>query len=358
MEENAAIWRPLRWTGEALLVLDQTRLPAEERYIECRTAEDAARAIRAMIVRGAPAIGITAVAGLALAVRQALLRGDDWRQALAKASELLRATRPTAVDLFHALDETQKQLESVNSGEEAAKRLNHLVSERLERQWAIDQAIAGHGAGLLPNRARVLTHCNTGALGTGAYGTALGIVRRAHELGRLAHVWATETRPRLQGARLTIWELERAAIPHSLIVDGAAAWLMARGQVDAVVVGADRVAANGDVANKVGTLSLAVAAERFRVPFYVAAPLSSIDPDTPDGRQIPIEERDGDEVRRCGEVWITPPEAPVYNPAFDVTPAELITALVTEYGVILSPDRAKMQAFFASIKAESMTHGH
>ncbi len=344
MDERGTGWRPMQWTGDALILLDQTLLPREERYLECRTTAEVAAAIREMRIRGAPAIGIAAVAGLALALRGSASTGGDWKQVLDDATRLLESTRPTAVDLFHGLKRARERVVDVAEAEEAARVLSQFVVELLERQWQIDQAIAEHGAGLLPRGVRVLTHCNTGALGTGAYGTALGIVRRAYELGHLTHVWVTETRPRLQGARLTTWELRRLAIPHTMIVDGAAAWLMARGEIEAVVVGADRVAANGDVANKVGTLALAVAADRFRIPFYVAAPLSSFDPGAPEGSAIPIEERDPAEVLRLGEAWIGSAETPVWNPAFDVTPGSLITALVTECGVVPSPDRAKIVA--------------
>lgn len=348
MAEREATWRPMQWTGDALILLDQTALPREERYLECRTAEEVAAAIREMRIRGAPAIGIAAVTGLALALRGSASTGGDWRQTFEAAARLLESTRPTAVDLFHGLERARERIVGATDPEEAAQVLSEFVKELLERQWAIDQAIAEHGAGLLPRGARVLTHCNTGALGTGAYGTALGIVRRAYELGHLDHVWVTETRPRLQGARLTTWELRRLGIPHTLIVDGAAAWLMARGEIQAVVVGADRVAANGDVANKIGTLALAVAADRFRVPFYVAAPLSTFDPSVSAGSGIPIEERDPAEVLRLGEAWIASAETSVWNPAFDVTPGSLITALVTEYGVVPSPDRPKIAALLAA----------
>ncbi|MFN3336448.1 MAG: S-methyl-5-thioribose-1-phosphate isomerase, partial [Thermomicrobium sp.] len=225
MAERGATWRPIQWSGDALILLDQTALPQEERYRECRTAEEVAAAIREMRIRGAPAIGIAAVAGLALALRRSASTGGDWKQALETAARLLESTRPTAVDLFHGLKRARERVVSATDAEEAAQVLSGFVRELLERQWAIDQAIAEHGAGLLPPGARVLTHCNTGALGTGAYGTALGIVRRAYEVGHLDHVWVTETRPRLQGARLTTWELRRLGIPHTLIVDGAAAWL-------------------------------------------------------------------------------------------------------------------------------------
>ncbi|MCS7246368.1 MAG: S-methyl-5-thioribose-1-phosphate isomerase [Thermomicrobium sp.] len=349
-------WRPLRWTGEALILLDQTALPREERYRGCRTVEEVAEAIRTMRVRGAPAIGIAAVAGLALAVREAIERGDDWQRAFASATQLLEQTRPTAVDLFHGIERARQRVRTVNDGRQAALELARLGEELLERQWSIDRAIAEYGASLLPAGARILTHCNTGALGTGAYGTALGIVRRAHEDGRLGYVWVTETRPRLQGARLTTWELRRLGITHTLLVDGAAAWLMARGEVDAVIVGADRVARNGDVANKIGTLSLAVAAERFRIPFYVAAPLSTFDLTVSDGMAIPIEERDPAEILHsvcegCGE------GSRVWNPAFDVTPNELVTALITEYGVVPTPDERKVVALVAASSEERHAAG-
>ncbi|MCX2725952.1 S-methyl-5-thioribose-1-phosphate isomerase [Thermomicrobium sp. 4228-Ro] len=347
MSGQHGTYRPLRWTGDAFVILDQTALPHDERYLECRTVDDVAAAIEQMRVRGAPAIGISAVAGLALALRE---RGadSDWRAILDEAARRLAATRPTAVDLFNALEVARSRVATARTAEEAEQILDRLVEELLERQWSIDQAIAQHGAGLLPHGARVLTHCNTGALGTGAYGTALGIIRRAHELGRLRHVWVTETRPRQQGARLTTWELRRVGIAHTLIVDGAAAWIMARGEVDVVIVGADRVAANGDVANKIGTLALAVAAERFRIPFYVAAPLSTFDPHTPDGRSIPIEERDKAEVLRLNGGWVAPADTTVLNPAFDVTPASLITGIVTEAGVVLSPDERKIAALLGA----------
>ncbi|MCX7622421.1 MAG: S-methyl-5-thioribose-1-phosphate isomerase [Thermomicrobium sp.] len=341
------MWRPLRWTGDALVLLDQTALPYEERYLECRSLEDVAAAIQEMRVRGAPAIGISAVAGLALAVRAVLGTPEDWRAVLERAIDRLASTRPTAVDLFNSLDLARRRVGRAGDAQEAQRILAGLTEELLERQWAIDRAIAEHGAGLLPAGSRVLTHCNTGALGTGAYGTALGIVRRSYELGRLQHVWITETRPRQQGARLTAWELQREGIPFTLIVDGAAAWIMARGEVDAVIVGADRVARNGDVANKIGTLALAVAAAECRLPFYVAAPLSTFDPTTPDGRSIPIEERDASEVLRLNGGWIAPPGTPVRNPAFDVTQASLITGIVTEAGVILAPDERKIAALLA-----------
>jgi len=296
---------PLRFEDGALLVLDQRALPGEERWIRCESVEQVADCILTLAVRGAPAIGLAAAYGMALA---------DDRDA---AAELLRSTRPTAVNLAWALEQCRDAPDVL------------AVAGRLHReQDEADRRLAGLGAELFEEGTRALTHCNAGALATGGYGTAGGVLRAAWERGRLSEVWVDETRPLLQGARLTAWELRRAGIPHRVVADSAAGSLMARGLVDRVVVGADRIAANGDVANKVGTYPLAVLAARHELPFYVAAPLSTIDPDTPDGGAIPIEERDPVEVLADGEA---------FNPAFDVTPAELVTAIVTEAGVLEAP---------------------
>jgi len=296
---------PLRFEGGALLVLDQRALPEAERWIRCETVEQVADCIRGMAVRGAPAIGLAAAYGMALA---------DDRDA---AAELLRATRPTAVNLAWAIEQCRHEPDAL----EAARRLHR-------EQHEADRRLAELGAELFGEGTRALTHCNAGALATGGYGTAFGVLRAAWDSGRLAEVWVDETRPLLQGARLTAWELRRAGIPHHVVADSAAGSLMAQDRVDRIVVGADRIAANGDVANKVGTYPLAVLADRHGVPFYVAAPLSTIDPATPDGGAIPIEERDPAEVLADGEA---------FNPAFDVTPAELVTAIVTEAGVLEPP---------------------
>jgi methylthioribose-1-phosphate isomerase len=301
--------QPLRFEGGALLVLDQRALPQAERWIRCETVEEVAECIRTLAVRGAPAIGLAAAYGLALAEP-----GDR-----AAAAELLRSTRPTAVNLAWALEQCRESAEPL----EVARRLHREQDEA-------DRRLAAVGAELFNEGTRALTHCNAGALATGGYGTACGVLRAAWEGGRLAEVWVDETRPLLQGARLTAWELRQAGIPHRVVADAAAGSLMARGQVDRVVVGADRIAANGDVANKVGTYPLAVLADRHGVPFYVAAPLSTIDPATPDGAAIPIEERDPGEV-------LAPSDGDAFNPAFDVTPAELVTAIVTEAGVLHPP---------------------
>jgi methylthioribose-1-phosphate isomerase len=302
--EGTAV-EPLRFEDGALLVLDQRALPAEERWIRCETVEQVADCIRTLAVRGAPAIGLAAAYALALA---------DDRPA---AAELLRSTRPTAVNLAWALDQCRDAPDAL----EAARRLHR-------EQHEADRRLAELGAELFTDRTRALTHCNAGALATGGYGTACGVLRAAWERGLLAEVWVDETRPLLQGARLTAWELRQAGIPHRVVADSAAGSLMAQGLVDRVVVGADRIAANGDVANKVGTYPLAVLAARHDVPFYVAAPISTIDPATPDGAAIPIEERDPAEVLTGGDA---------FNPAFDVTPAELVTAIVTEAGVLKPP---------------------
>jgi methylthioribose-1-phosphate isomerase len=296
---------PLRFEGSALLVLDQRALPEAERWIRCETVEEVADCIRTLAVRGAPAIGLAAAYGMALA---------EDRDA---AAELLRSTRPTAVNLGWAIEQCRGAPDVL-----AVARRLHSEQDRADRR------LAEFGAELFESGTRALTHCNTGALATGGYGTAGGVLRAAWERGRLAEVWVDETRPLLQGARLTAWELRQVGIPHRVVADSAAGSLMARGMVDRVVVGADRIAANGDVANKVGTYPLAVLAARHGVPFYVAAPLSTIDPATPHGGAIPIEERDPAEVLEDGDA---------FNPAFDVTPAELVTAIVTEAGVLEAP---------------------
>jgi methylthioribose-1-phosphate isomerase len=296
---------PLRFEDGGLLVLDQRALPSEERWIRCQTVEQVADAIRSMAVRGAPAIGLAAAYGMALA---------EDRQ---KAAALLRDTRPTAVNLAWAVERCLAAEDVLGE----ARRLHR-------EQEAADRRLAELGAERFEQGDRALTHCNTGPLATGGYGTAGGVLRAAWEGGRLAEVWVDETRPLLQGSRLTAWELGLAGIPFHVIADSAAGGLMARGLVDRVVVGADRIAANGDVANKVGTYPLAVLAARHGVPFYVAAPVSTIDPRTPSGERIPIEERDPGELGASSVA---------FNPAFDVTPAELVTAIVTEAGVLEPP---------------------
>jgi len=300
---------PLRWEDGALLVLDQRRLPTEETWVRCESVASVAECIRTLAVRGAPAIGLAGAYGVALA-REV---GEDE----GAAATQLRETRPTAVNLGWAIDRALEADDPLA----LARRLH-------EDQLEADRRLSQLGAERFAKGDRALTHCNTGALATGGFGTAGGVLRAAWEGGRLAQVWVDETRPLLQGARLTAWELGRAGVPFRVIADSAAGGLMARGLVDRIVVGADRIAANGDVANKVGTYPLAVLAARHGVPFYVAAPVSTIDVRTPSGKEIPIEERDPAEVTGDGDA---------FNPAFDVTPAELVAAIFTEAGVLEPP---------------------
>ena len=324
----------LRWYGNELALLDQRRLPAETRWLAVRNAEAAATAIGDMAVRGAPAIGITAAYGLALEALHG--HGNRNLDGLAPALDRLRRSRPTAVNLFHAL----KRMETAGQGLEGDALIRTLrrEAEALHREdQVMNRRLAEYGAELLPDGVRVYTHCNTGALATGGYGTALGVIRAAWQAGRIQGVVAGETRPWLQGARLTTWELMNEHIPVTLGVDGAAAPMMATGEVGAVVVGADRIAANGDTANKIGTLGLAVLARHYELPFIVAAPSSTVDPDCPDGGRIRIEERPGSEVREFAGVQVAPENVRVANPAFDITPAKLITAIVTEEGVTTPP---------------------
>lgn len=337
---------PIEWRGGALGLLDQTRLPAEETWLDCRRPEDVAAAIRCLAVRGAPAIGVAAAYGLVLGLGSG--DGDDGetdagpaglRRRFEAAADLLAATRPTAVNLRWAIERGRRVFESAAVGGGAAARRALLDwAHRLHRDdVAANRRIGEHGAALFAAGDRVLTHCNAGALATAGYGTALGVIQASWAAGKVAMVWVDETRPLLQGARLTAWELARLGIPHRLVTDSSAGALLARGKVERVVVGADRIAANGDTANKIGTYPLAVLARRHGVPFYVAAPLSTFDPETPDGAAIPIEERDPDEVTAVGGVRVSPAETEALNLAFDVTPAELVTAFVTDAGVLEPP---------------------
>jgi methylthioribose-1-phosphate isomerase len=310
---------PLRWDGTRLHVLDQTALPFEERELVLSDADAVAAAIGRLSVRGAPLIGIAAGYGLAMAAAA----GDD----LDHAARVLREARPTAVNLAWAVDRVRDAARGGGGADAPAARVE---AERIHAdEDAASAAIAAAGADLLRGASTVLTHCNTGALAAGGRGTALAVILALPDV----RVLATETRPLLQGARLTAWELRRAGVAHEIVVDGAAPGLIARGEVDAVITGCDRVAANGDVANKVGTYPLALAAQAADIPFVVAGPTSSIDPGTPTGAEIAIEERPPDEVRRAGGAPLALPDTPVRNPAFDLTPAALVTALVTEHGV-------------------------
>lgn len=304
-----------------------------------------ADAIRDMAVRGAPAIGCTAAFGVALAARAARdLPLQEAMHLLGSACAALKATRPTAVNLFHAVDAAFEAASGASSASDAADRILAAAQRMLAEDVDANRAIGEAGAALLPESCSVLTHCNAGALATAGYGTALGILRAAHVHGKLRMVYADETRPRLQGMQLTAWELMQDGLPVTVIPDGAAAALMAAGRVHAVVVGADRIASNGDAANKIGTYAVAIAAHHHGIPFYVAAPTTTIDWSIGDGADIPIEERAASEVTEVRGMRIAPEGVPVWNPAFDVTPAALISAIVTERGVIKSPSASRMQA--------------
>jgi len=333
---------PVRWDGASLRLLDQTRLPGTEIERSCARWEEVADAIRTLVVRGAPAIGVAAAFGVALAAREsAAWSFDGLLRDLDVAIAGLGATRPTAVNLFWALDRMREVAMASRPLPIDTIRGRLLAEAETIREEDIraNRAMGEHGAALVPAGARILTHCNAGALATAGYGTALGVVRSAHAQGKVALVWVDETRPVMQGSRLTAWECVREGIPHRLIADVAAASVMARGEVDLVVTGADRIAANGDTANKIGTYALAVLAHHHGVPFYVAAPFSTIDPALSTGADIPIEERAASEVRAFGGVPTAPGDSPVHNPAFDVTPAGLISAIITERGVIRPPYR-------------------
>ena len=334
--------QPIKWDPQHknLILLDQTKLPFEEIYVQYKDPNEVVTAIRDLVVRGAPAIGCAAAYGVALAAIQ--YTGDDPAEMNArvrKAMEALSRSRPTAVNLFWALERMGKLLGSVEG--QACVRVRAALEEEavniFDEDLASCQAMGDFGADLVPENAKILTHCNAGALATAGYGTALGVIRSAYRDGKVSMVWVDETRPVLQGARLTAWELVRERIPATLITDNMAGAIMAAGEVDLLVVGSDRIAANGDVANKIGTYSLAVLAHRHNIPFIVAAPVSTIDFGIPSGKQIPIEERDPCEVSGYGGRRWAPEGINIYNPAFDITPAELVTAIVTETGVLIPP---------------------
>jgi methylthioribose-1-phosphate isomerase len=327
----------LRWAGDRLELLDQRELPHHVRYLVCRSADEVATAIRTLAVRGAPAIGCAAAYGMAL--EAARMPAGDPLESLAHAFQTLASSRPTAVNLFWALERMRRCCDRLRAQPRAAIAAG-LAAEAQSihaEDIAANRALGELGAQLLPSPCRVLTHCNAGALATAGHGTALGVVRSAVAGGKQIAVIADETRPILQGARLTAWEMAQEGIPVTLIADGAAGHLMSRGEIDAVVVGADRVAANGDVANKVGTYMVAVLAQRHRIPFYVACPTSTIDPMVATGADIPIEERPAAEVLGYGTAAWAPSGVGVRNPAFDVTPAALVSALITERGVVRPP---------------------
>ena len=337
------------WTNAGVVMIDQTRLPREEVYVTCRDYREVAEAIRSMVIRGAPAIGVAAAMGVALGV----LRGDDEFD---KICDTLAATRPTAVNLFWAIDRMRRLFESLRGKpveEIRARMIEEARRIRLE-DIAINQAIGQNGAGLVPENKTVLTHCNAGALATAGYGTALGVIRAAVAAGKHIDVFADETRPFLQGARLTAWELMHDGIPTTIITDNMAGHFLKSGRIGCVIVGADRIAANGDVANKIGTYSVAVLARESGVPFYVAAPISTLDLSLPSGDTIPIEQRSPLEVTHVFGVPVAPEGAAVENPAFDVTPHRYVTAIITERGVARDPYTESLAALASGPEVRSL----
>src|SRR5829696_5454535 len=340
------------WQDDTIVMVDQRKLPAQELYVRCRTAQEVAKAIRTMVIRGAPAIGVAAAMGIALGMRRSTAKGTkQYAVEFQKLCDLMAATRPTAVNLFWAIERMKR---SFSAGALAGESTDELTGRLASEARAIhDEDVAGckamgqFGAALVSDGARVLTHCNAGALATAGYGSALGVIRAAVEAGKKIAVFADETRPFLQGARLTAWELVRDGIDTTVITESMAGPLMRAREIDLVVVGADRIAANGDTANKIGTYTVAVLAREHKIPFYVAAPLSTIDLATPDGEQIPIEERDQREVTHLGTSRLTPEGAKIRNPAFDVTPHRYISGIITERGIFRPPFGESLRHAFA-----------
>ena len=336
--------KTIEWTSEGVVMIDQTKLPAEEVYLTCRDYQETADAIRNMVIRGAPAIGVAAAMGVARGICDAVDEisvPDELDQSMETICETLAATRPTAVNLFWAIERMKNLYGELRETGAAAQEIRDRLVDEARRMHAedieINKAIGRHGAALLPAEATVMTHCNAGALATAGYGTALGVIRAAVEGGNPVAVLANETRPFMQGARLTVWELQQDDIPVTLLTDNMAGHVLHSGRVDAIVVGADRIAGNGDVANKIGTYSVAVLAKENDVPFYVAAPISTLDLSLACGKEIPIEERDAAEVTQVRGHQIAPPDTAVLNPAFDVTPNRYVSAIITERGVVREP---------------------
>lgn len=339
--------RAIHWADNRLYLLDQRRLPNQVEYLALETLADTAKAITDMVVRGAPAIGITAAYGLVLAVQQRFAaQGSQWRQGIKEDMALLARARPTAVNLRWAIERMEGLLSSIHAGDPRGAMLAEAQAIH-QQDIEANRRMGQLGAALIRRKTSIITHCNAGALATGGYGTALGVVRSLFEQGRLEQVFADETRPWLQGARLTAWELTQDAIPVSLMVEGAAAARMRLGGIGWVIVGADRIAANGDTANKIGTYNLAIAAHHHGVKFMVVAPTSTIDLKAINGSMIPIEERVAEEILHCCGTAIAPTAAKAWNPVFDVTPADLVDVLVTERGAILKPDTAKIARLMA-----------
>ena len=337
----------IRWQGNSLALLDQTRLPVEEVWNTYTDYRKVADAIRRLVVRGAPAIGVAAAYALCLAAMEYRDQGpEEFQKSMAAASAELAASRPTAVNLFWALDRMGLALGAAGCSAEALPILIREAEAIHREDVAMNRAIGAAGAGVVPHGARILTHCNAGAIATGGYGTALGVVRSAFTQGKLEMVYCDETRPLLQGARLTAWELVKDGIPATLITDNMAASLMAQGKIDLVLLGCDRMAANGDFANKIGTYGLAVLAHYHGIPFYSVLPSSTIDLSIPDGSHIPIEQREASEVTHFAGVRTAPEGVGVYNPAFDVTPHRLLTGIITERGVIHPPFAEQLAELF------------
>ena len=353
------MFKTIEWTDGGVRMIDQTKLPMEEVYVTCRTYQEVAEAIRSMVIRGAPAIGVAAAMGVALGVRDSRAKTvPELRNEFDKIADTISKTRPTAVNLFWAVKRMravfQRSVGSVlkpshSEAEVIADAKSLLVEEAkrvLAEDIAINEAMGRHGETLLPQSGTILTHCNAGALATGGYGTALGVIRSAVAAGKQIRVFADETRPFLQGARLTAWELAKDDIPVTVISDNMAGHFMKRGQVQAAIVGADRIAANGDVANKIGTYTVAVLARENKIPFYVAAPLSTIDLSLDSGEQIPIEERSPEEVKRWGGIQTAPANVEARHPAFDVTPHQYVTAIITERGIAREPYTDSLKKLF------------
>jgi methylthioribose-1-phosphate isomerase len=338
---------------DVIVMVDQRKLPAQEVYVRCRNAQEVAKAIRTMVIRGAPAIGVAAAMGIALGMKKSAARGTrQYAVEFQKTCEMMAATRPTAVNLFWAIDRMKRAFaegaQAGESPEELSARLEREARRIHDEDVASCRAMGAFGAEMVPDGARVLTHCNAGALATAGYGSALGVIRAAVEQGKTIAVFADETRPVLQGARLTAWELVRDGINTTVITESMAGPLMRAGEIDLVVVGADRIAADGDTANKIGTYTVAVLAHEHGIPVYVAAPLSTIDLSTPDGEHIPIEERDQREVSHLGSSRLTPIGAKIRNPAFDVTPHRYIAGIITEKGIFRPPYTESLRAAFAT----------
>jgi len=348
------LFETIRWDDDAVVLIDQRYLPAKEDYLRCQTADAVAEAIRDMVVRGAPAIGVTAALGIALGLKQSGADDvDDLRKSMDSLAELMAGTRPTAVNLFWAIDRMKKRFEEL-AREGVAETLEGMEREAVaihEEDIAINRRMGAHGAGLVPDGARILTHCNAGALATAGYGTALGVIYAAKEAGKKIEVFAGETRPFLQGARLTAWELHENDVPVTLITDNMAGHFMAKGEIDMVILGSDRIASNGDVCNKIGTYSVAVLAKEHGIPFYAVAPTSTFDLSIASGQEIPIEERSPDEVTHVHQVRLAPEGISIRNPAFDVTPARLVTAIVCENGVAEPPFSESLRRLAESERA-------